>query len=138
MVEKVEKLASYRKPIKVTGAVHTERTEFDCGETVVLDEPEKGEIALFSRNLDKTVRIALGALPLTVGKMEGCVDRVIGDKSISRIHCRFVEEAGKIAVLDLGSTNGTFRNGVKLKPQEKTFIEEGDEIRIGRVCFDCR
>ncbi len=43
-----------------------------------------------------------------------------------------------VTVLDLGSTNGTFRNGIRLKPREKTFLEKGDEIRMGRVCFDCR
>ena len=40
--------------------------------------------------------------------------------------------------MDLGSTNGTFKNGVRLSPKEKNYIEEGDEIKIGRVCFDCR
>ena len=110
----------------------------DCGETVVLDEVKSDGIALFSRNLDKTVRIALDQLPLTVGKMEGCVDKVLSDMSISRMHCRFVNDCGRIAIIDLGSTNGSYRNGLKLAPQEKTYIEEGDEIRLGRVCFDCR
>ncbi len=110
----------------------------DNMETIVLDEERKEGIALFSRNLDKTVRIALDSLPVTIGKMEGCVDKVIRDASISRIHCRFISENGRIAVIDLGSTNGTFRNGLKLKAQQKSFIDEGDEIRIGRVCFDCR
>ena len=90
------------------------------------------------KNLDKTVRIALDRLPLTVGKMEGCVDKVLKDSSISRIHCRFIREGERVAVLDLGSTNGTYRNGLRLSPQEKIYIEEGDEIRLGRVCFDCR
>lgn len=112
--------------------------ETGCGETVVLDENGSDEMALFSRNLDKTVRIALGSLPITVGKMEGCVDRVLSDVSISRMHCRFIGDGDRVAVVDLGSTNGTYRNGVRLKPREKTYIEEGDEIRIGRVCFDCR
>ena len=110
----------------------------ECGETVVLDEVKSDGIALFSRNLDKTVRIALDKLPLTVGKMEGCVDKVLSDISISRMHCRFINDGGRIAIVDLGSTNGCYRNGLRLSPQQKTYIEEGDEIRLGRVCFDCR
>ncbi len=133
-----EMITSYKKPIKVTGSFNMQKEDFDCGETMVLDEDTGSELSLFSRNLDKTVRIALGSLPLTIGKMEGCVDKVLKDKSISRIHCRLINEDGRICILDLGSTNGTYRNGIKLNPQEKTFIEEGDEIRIGRVCFDCR
>ena len=128
----------YRSPLKVTGNFGTAGTEMECGETMVLDQERTGELALFSRNLDKTVRIALDALPLTIGKMEGCVDKVLRDSSISRIHCRISRDGEKIAIHDLGSTNGTYRNGERLRPQEKVYIEEGDEIRIGRVCFDCR
>ena len=71
--------------------------------------------------------------------MEGCVDKVINDASISRIHCRFSQnEKGNIVITDLNSTNGTYRNGLKIKPQIEQEIEEGDELRIGRICFDCR
>ena len=108
------------------------------GATVVLDHDMSGELALFSRNLDKTVRIPLESLPITIGKMEECVDMKLSDPSVSRMHCRIEEKSGRAFVRDLGSTNGTFRNGLKLKPQESVMIEEGDEIRIGRVCFDCR
>ncbi|MBQ3796406.1 MAG: FHA domain-containing protein [Butyrivibrio sp.] len=110
-------------------------------ETVLLDvgEEENRDITLYSRNTDKTLRINLAKLPLTVGKLQGCVDNVINDKSVSRIHCRFSKDQdGRISVTDLNSTNGTFRNGLRLNPQEATFIEEGDEVRIGRICFDCR
>lgn len=108
-------------------------------ETVVLDrKKESDDVTLYSRNLDRTMRIALDKLPLTIGKMEGCVDRVLGDPSVSRIHCRLLKEAGKLAIMDLGSTNGTFLNGIRLNPREMTFIGEGDEIRMGAVFFDCR
>lgn len=126
---------NFGNPIMVSGAgMPPER----CSETMVLDETGRGELTLFSRNLDKTVRIGLGKLPVTIGKMEGCVDRVLNDASVSRIHCRLQQTDGRIFIEDLGSTNGTFKNGLKLSPREKTYIDEGDEIRIGRVCFDCR
>ncbi len=32
---------------------------------------------------------------------------------------------------DLNSTNGTFKNGLRLKPYEKRRLMEGDEIRLG-------
>ena len=107
-------------------------------ETVVLDDGGNAEPALFSRNLDKTIRIALDKFPITIGKMDGCVDTVIKDESVSRIHCRIEKEGERFSILDLGSTNGTYRNGLRIPAQQRTFIEEGDEIRIGRVCFDCR
>ncbi len=135
-----EEFGDNKRPVRVSSRGDVSFSdEVSCGmETVVLDEDFSGEMALFSRNLDKTMRIALEKLPITIGKMEGCVDKVIKDPSISRIHCRFVSEGGRVAVLDLGSTNGTYRNGLRIPAKEKTYVEEGDEIRIGRVCFDCR
>jgi hypothetical protein len=154
---------AYSKPIMVTSGSYsygqtTENTTFsrvgryhaptksvndfdNSSETMVLDfeqETDK-DITLYSRNFDKTIRICLDKLPITIGKMEGYVDKAIGDNSISRIHCRFSRnEEGRVVLTDLNSTNGTFRNGLKLKPHEEIFIEEGDEIKIGRICFDCR
>lgn len=129
---------SYKKPVKVNSPVKSAAE--DCGETVLLgmDEVET-PMTLYSSNLDKTLRISLDKLPLTIGKLEGCVDRVISDNSISRIHCRIAENhQGRPVIVDLNSTNGTFRNGLRLRPQEEMVIEEGDEVRIGRICFDCR
>ena len=131
---------NFRQKICVTPSIG-KRPVTTCGETVVLmsEEDSDKDITLYSRNADKTIRIPLGKFPLTIGKMEGCVDKVINDMSISRIHCRFNKDSqGRIFVVDLGSTNGTFRNGLRLNPQEDCFIDEGDEIKIGRICFDCR
>ena len=66
------------------------------------------------------------------------MDRVLSDASVSRIHCKFLRDANGVALVDLGSTNGSFRNGLKLIPQEKNYIEEGDEVKLGRICFDIR
>ena len=132
----------YTKKVHVTsGAAQPHKPEISCGETIVLstDDDADKDITLYSRNTDKTIRIPLDKLPLTIGKLEGCVDKVISDVSVSRMHCRFVRDfQGGVSVVDLGSTNGTFRNGLRLNPQEECSIEEGDEIRIGKICFDCR
>ncbi|WP_029231481.1 DUF6382 domain-containing protein [Butyrivibrio sp. VCB2006] len=133
---------SYKRKVSViSNTAPSKRNPVTCSETVVLmsEEDDDKDITLYSRNADKTIRIPLEKLPLTIGKMEGCVDKVISDMSISRIHCRFMRDSqGRVSVVDLGSTNGTFRNGLKLNPQEECHIEEGDEIKIGRICFDCR
>ncbi len=129
---------SFKMPVKVKAPV--KKTFEDSCETVILgmDEVET-PMTLYSSNMDKTLRISLDKLPLTIGKLEGCVDRVISDNSISRIHCKIMENRqGRPVIVDLNSTNGTFRNGLRLRPQEEMVIEEGDEVRIGRICFDCR
>ncbi len=136
---------SYKNKVNVTAhskrAKYAASTRSSWGETVVLSQEDDSDKAftLYSRNTDKTIRISLDKLPLTVGKMAGCVDEVLDDMSVSRIHCRFMQnEEGGISIVDLNSTNGTFRNGLKITPQKEIGLEEGDEVRIGRICFDCR
>lgn len=36
---------------------------------------------------------------------------------------------------DLNSTNGTFKNGLRLNPYEKRKLEQGDELRFGQTEF---
>ncbi len=137
-------VANYKNEIRVTPSASrglSQSGSGDCGETTVLDMSDdlNHEMALYSRNTDKTIRISLDKLPITLGKMEGCVDKVLSDNSVSRMHCRlFKGEDDRIMLVDLNSTNGTFKNGLRLNAQEGVSICEGDEVRIGRLCFDCR
>ena len=34
---------------------------------------------------------------------------------------------------DLNSTNGTYHNGLRLRPNEKVMLEVEDEVGLGRV-----
>ena len=70
---------------------------------------------------------------LTIGKKRDEVDCVLEDLSVSRIHARILKEQEAVYLEDLNSTNGTFKNGLRLQPYEKKRLEEGDEIRLGKV-----
>jgi diguanylate cyclase (GGDEF)-like protein len=52
----------------------------------------------------------------------------IVDDGISREHAAVQREGGKIVLVDLGSTNGTYCNGVRVPRQE---LADGDKISIG-------
>jgi diguanylate cyclase (GGDEF)-like protein len=52
----------------------------------------------------------------------------IVDDGVSREHAVVQREGGKIVLVDMGSTNGTFCNGVRIPRQELT---DGDKISIG-------
>ena len=52
----------------------------------------------------------------------------LNDEGVSREHCAFVREGEKIIVTDLGSTNGTYVNGIKIDRKELT---DGDKIMVG-------
>ncbi len=97
------------------------------------------EQRLYSRGGDKCIQISLDSLPLTVGKMPGYVDFLLQNESISRVHAMFYRGANdRICVKDLNSTNGTFRNGIRLQPQEGISLLPGDEICLGNLVFDYR
>jgi hypothetical protein len=51
---------------------------------------------------------------------------------VSRLHCEFVEERGIYRVRDLGSTQGTFVNGMRI-PQggDGQILLEGDRLELG-------
>ena len=50
------------------------------------------------------------------------------DDGISREHAAIERDGGKIVLVDLGSTNGTFCNGVRVERQE---LVDGDKISVG-------
>lgn len=54
---------------------------------------------------------------------------VINDSEISRRHCHFVLTAEGYAIEDMGSTNGTFINEVRLSGQR--LLRPGETIRLG-------
>lgn len=69
---------------------------------------------------------------LTIGKAKQEVDLVLEDVSVSRMHARIVVEGINIFLEDLNSTNGTYKNGLRLNPYERRRLDEGDEIKCGR------
>lgn len=110
--------------------------EAEYGNTVFLEAAMcRTEHKLYGINKGNKYHIDLERLPCTVGKMAGSVDVVIKDSTISRIHARFSKREEGICVTDMNSTNGTFKNGLRLEPNETVLIERGDELRFGRMTF---
>lgn len=56
------------------------------------------------------------------------LDMVLVEDMVSRKHAKIVTGEGNVVIQDLGSTNGTFVNGEKIK---KARLKEGDRILIG-------
>ena len=56
------------------------------------------------------------------------LDMVLVEDMVSRKHAKITLQGGKITIEDLGSTNGTFVNGEKVKTAR---LKEGDRILVG-------
>ena len=63
----------------------------------------------------------------TLGRGDRADIRVLDD-GVSREHAAVEREGGKMVLVDLGSTNGTFCNGARVKRQDLT---DGDKVSIG-------
>lgn len=57
---------------------------------------------------------------------------MLDDLSVSRVHARILQEKESVYLEDMNSTNGTYKNGLRLQPYEKRKLEEEDEIKVGK------
>ena len=59
-------------------------------------------------------------------------DIFLNDVTVSRQHCRFVLEEGRLMLEDSGSTNGTYVNDARV---DEAQLRAGDEVLVGRFHF---
>ena len=68
---------------------------------------------------------------VVVGRESDCELR-IPLPSVSRQHCEFVVEDGKVTVRDMGSSNGTYVNKERVEEAE---LSAGDLVAVGPAVF---
>ena len=66
---------------------------------------------------------------VTIGSADGC-DVVLRDRTVSRHHAELTVRDGRVAITDLGSSNGTTVDGVRV---ERAFVSHGHVIGLGRA-----
>jgi hypothetical protein len=66
---------------------------------------------------------------VTVGRLPEC-DITVVDPNVSRQHAQIRSRGDGFVVVDLGSTNGTRVNGVRVSERE---LHDGDELGFGNV-----
>lgn len=77
-------------------------------------------------------QLVVPAKEVLIGRDEGCYIRM-GSPDISRKHCTLRSTADGIVVEDLGSSNGTFVNDVKIAGP--TILKGHDLLRVGPAIF---
>ena len=78
---------------------------------------------------DKGQRFELPDAPALVGRDSRQLP--LTDNTVSRRHCELLPTEGNWIVRDMGSANGTYVNGSRVKDRLKLKI--GDQIRVGRT-----
>lgn len=133
-----EKRESYQNALQIEmmGYAVAEETPYEAkewGRTVYMETPSEDTPRIHSLYTREGRLLAdVDKESLVIGKKKEEADVVLEDISVSRMHARIVQEAQGTYIEDLNSTNGTYKNGLRLEPYEKRLLEVGDEIRIGK------
>jgi pSer/pThr/pTyr-binding forkhead associated (FHA) protein len=93
----------------------------ETGRLVVLDSPALGEGDVYT----------LDSHPLTMGRGATNDISLPEDEYSSTRHARFEPRRDGVWIEDIGSTNGTFVNGIRLTRERK--LVPGDIVRIGET-----
>ena len=117
-------------------AEDTPYEEEEWGKTIYIEE-DSGQKERTHRlcTSDGKMIMQLDRPSITIGKKKEEADLVLEEVSVSRIHARIIKEQNDFYLEDLNSTNGTYKNGLRMQPYEKRKLEEGDEIRFGKKEF---
>jgi predicted component of type VI protein secretion system len=75
--------------------------------------------------------IPLEGISTIIGRRNDCSLR-IPSPLVSRQHCELTQAGSRLIVKDLGSSNGTFVNGSKIKQKE---LKAGDTLGVGPITF---
>lgn len=74
------------------------------------------------------------ATDVTIGRKSSCDVQILGDKSVSGVHCIVSRDSqGNPVVRDNNSSNGTYLNDEKLTCEK--LLETGDTLEIGRTRY---
>src|SRR6266508_3202996 len=67
----------------------------------------------------------------TIGRASDS-DIVVDEATVSHRHALLSPQLEGVVLIDLGSTNGSFVNGVQAPPDEVVWLADGDVITLGR------
>jgi pSer/pThr/pTyr-binding forkhead associated (FHA) protein len=99
------------------------------GDSAVMPASDEDTLCLIERKSGRKFRLYEG--DNSVGR-ENC-DVLLTDSSVSRKHAQIHVEGSHVTVTDIGSTNGTMVNDVRLNAGAATEVSDGAEIRFGAV-----
>lgn len=138
--EREERTAAYEQAGQLTAgyAVAEEPTVYEAeefGKTMFIKEEPEEEKDHYLTRPDGEIVFQLEKEQTLLGKRSKEADVVLQDAAASRLHARIWKTENGFFLEDLNSTNGTFKNGVKMQPYEKRKLETKDEIRVGKTTF---
>lgn len=127
-------VSSVRQNAHVDARIQQNSEFLDDTPTGFVDESEMPKLSgiggsIFYRKLG--ISCDIPASGLVLGRSAKKSDFLIRNNSdVSRAHCRVYEKGDKFYLQDLNSLNGTFLNGVRVRPEQDVLLNAGDIILI--------
>jgi len=102
----------------------SEGTELLCRRSA-----EPAQLSLVGGQGAEARAIHIGEEPLSLGGADDNAIR-LSDRAVSRYHCRIEPSSRGVSVRDLGSTNGTWVDGLRVRQHQ---LRPGAVLRVGRT-----
>lgn len=111
----------------------TNINNINFGETVLLS---KNTNIPFILNISTNEKIVISSYQFVIGTDISC-NYKLEDSCVSRKHLIFIKEDNIWYIIDFHSSNGTYLNSKKIRPNSKAVLCNGDIIKIGNttLCF---
>lgn len=87
----------------------------------------------FTSGLRAGEKLPIRADSWIIGR-DSAADIQLDSPFVSRRHAEIFKEGGYWFIQDLGSKNGVIRNRVRIQPEARVPLYDGDEVQIGSVC----
>jgi hypothetical protein len=124
-------------PLESDSSTNTEKKNINTRPNSMSTE-EKVITPIIKKPAGPSVLLSLQGrtMPFVITKNETTIGRhdtndiPIPEQTVTGKHAKIVLENGTLTLVDLGSTNGTFVNGVRIRSQE---LKSGDRFRLGNV-----
>ncbi len=115
-----------------------------------IEAQRKGDSGVFRLGMTLRLEVKSSAIPIEILPSEKTVvgrrdplANVVPDLDLtshagyqlglSRCHAEIQHQENRLDILDLGSKNGTYLNGKRLKPEVPEKLHDGDELRLGKM-----
>jgi hypothetical protein len=108
-------------PTAPTGAVATTVVAAPAARIVATQGPHAGQAFELTGEL------------MTIGREASHAIALVNDMGVSRTHAQIVRQGDQTLIEDLGSTNGTYVNGIRISAP--TPIKPGDTLQLGASLF---
>lgn len=118
-------------PPKPTGPEPEEEEDDEYGQTELLGGDS---VSGSQTNYPKLTSLSTGEIfdidkPVyKIGKKKDCSLRLVENKTVSRTHAAILVKNGTCYIKDLGSTNGTFLEGMEIPKETEVEIKDGQSV----------